>query len=160
MKTIIFLFAIIFLLMFGLAASQEFTKTGKFPFLNAEKTPTATINNHTFKLLVAKTSQEKDLGLGKRKSLDKNSGMLFLFDNADYYAFWAKDMQFPIDIIFISDNRIVTIYPNVAAPKHTTDNLPILKPKEPIDKVLEINAGLSKKYQFNLGDEVKVEDLQ
>ena len=145
--------------MFGLAASQEFTKTGKLPFLNVEKTPTATINNHTFKLLVAKTAQEKEIGLSKRKSLDKNSGMLFTFDQPDYYSFWAKDMQFPIDILFINNDKIVTIYKDIK-PQKDQDSLPILKPKEVSDIVLEINAGLSEKYKFSEGDLVKVENLQ
>ena len=158
MKKLIFLFVIIFILLVGLAISQEYTKTGRLPF--KDKTPTATIKNHAFKLLLAKTAEEKEIGLSKQKSLPANKGMLFIFDQPDYYSFWAKKMQFPIDIIFISGNLIVSISPDVHPPKNESEDLPIIRPKEPSDLVLEINAGLSKKYKFNVGDAVKIDNLQ
>ena len=158
MKKLIFLLIILFALIFALAVSQNYFKTGQFPFLNSQKTPTATIDKNTFKLLIAKTSQEKELGLSKRDSLPKDTGMLFLFDSADYYAFWARDMRFPIDIIFINNDKIVTIFKDIK-PQKDQNNLPILRPKEVSNLVLEINAGLSEKYKFHEGDLINTEGL-
>ena len=123
------------------------------------KTPTATINNHTFKLELAKTQQEKQIGLSKKKILEKNAGMLFKFEKRGYYSFWMKDMKFPIDIIYIKDNRIVTIHKNVNPPINANERLPIYNSKEPADTILEINAGLSEKYNFKEKDLVEFKNI-
>lgn len=125
----------------------------------SQKTPTATINNYTFKLEVAKTQQEKEIGLSAKKMFGQNSGMLFLFERPAYYSFWMKNMKFPIDIIFIRNGRIVTIHKNVKPPTSNSENPPIYNSTEPADSVLEINAGLSEKYRFKEGDIVKLENL-
>lgn len=123
------------------------------------KTPTANINNHAFKLELAKTQQEKAIGLSKKEMLEKNAGMLFLFEKPDYYSFWMKDMKFPIDIIFIKKYHIVTIHKNVLPPINPNDRLPTFSPKEPADTVLEINAGLSEEYKFKEGDMVMFKNI-
>ena len=162
MKKLILLFMVLFALIFGATIVRNYSKTGKLPFLNSKnskKTAAATINGHNFNLLLAKTSAEKEIGLSKRDSLPKDFGMLFLFDSAGNYAFWAKDMRFPIDIIFINNDKIVTIYKNVK-PQKDQNNLPVFGPKEISNLVLEINSGLSDKYNIREGDTVKFENLQ
>jgi uncharacterized protein len=118
------------------------------------KTPRAQINGHVFSLYLAKTSEEQELGLAKYKKIDRNQGMLFLFNKPDYYSFWMKDMRFPIDIIFISGNKVVDIFQKV--PVSLNENLPVYTTKTKADKVLEINAGLAKKYNIEIGSKVKI----
>lgn len=117
-----------------------------------------TIQIKDFKFIVelADSVSKKALGLGKRDSIKENEGMLFLFDGPGTYGFWMKDMRFPIDIIWIRDNKIVDITENVLPePQKSIFNLKVYYPKEPVDKVLEIGAGLVKKYNFKIGDEIK-----
>lgn len=118
------------------------------------KTPTAKINGHAFSLFLAKTSEEQEIGLAKYNKIEQNQGMLFLFAKADNYSFWMKNMKFPIDIIFIENNEVVYIFPNV--PVSTNDNLPVYTTKTKANKVLEINAGLAKKYGIKIGTEVRI----
>jgi uncharacterized membrane protein (UPF0127 family) len=118
------------------------------------KTPSAAINNHVFSLYLAQTSEEQAVGLAKYKQIDVNQGMLFLFSKPGYYSFWMKDMHFPIDIIFISGNKVVDVFENV--PVSPNDNLPVYATKTRADKVLEINSGLSKKYNIEIGNTVKL----
>lgn len=120
---------------------------------------TAMIRNQTFTLDVVKTPKEKQVGLSEKTSIPTNYGMYFPFEKADYYAFWMKNMKMPIDIIFIRDNKIVTIHDSVPAPKSESDNLPLYQPDEPADAVLEITAGLSKKNGFAKGDTVTLKNL-
>ena len=94
-----------------------------------------------------------------REKLEKNEGMLFPYENEAIRAFWMKNMKFPIDIIYINQDTIATIKNNVQPPKNTKENPIIYAPTEPSDKVLEIKAGLSKKYGFKNGDKVKYENL-
>lgn len=156
MKVIFGLLGLLFIMIFAILILQNNPSVFKNPFT---KTPTATINKKTFSLLVAKKEKELEIGLSEKKSLPQDEGMLFVFEKTAYYSFWMKNMQFPIDIIFIKDNRVVNVYQDVQPPKSKDENLPIFKPEEPADRVLEINAGLSKKYGIKKGDEVKIENL-
>lgn len=121
----------------------------------ADGSQTVTIKDQTFKVSVAKTEEEKQKGLSGLTSLRLDEGKLFLFDKPDLYAFWMKDMKFPIDIIFINGNKIVSISENVKPT--TTGDLPTYEPTGPSDKALEINAGLSKKHNFKAGDTVTID---
>ena len=122
------------------------------------KSPTAKINNRSFKLYVAKSEKDKQVGLSKYKSLDNTKGMVFSFGKDNYYPFWMKEMKFPIDILYINDGKIVTIYKNVPTPKNTA-NPPIYNSTEPADTVLEVNAGISQKYNFKEGDKVSFSNI-
>lgn len=119
------------------------------------QSPTAEINHHLFSLYLAKTSQEQAIGLSKFAEIENNQGMLFIFQKPDYYSFWMKDMQFPIDIIFINSGRIVDIFQNVPVQKDN-NNLPTYTTGEKADRVLEINAGLAKQYNIRVGTEVRI----
>jgi len=116
-----------------------------------------TIDNHTFLIEVATTSAQQQQGLSGRASLPQNQGMLFIFKTPDRYPFWMKDMRFPLDMIFINDNKIVTIFQNVPTPVQGKTNLPVYAPSLPANQVLEINAGTAKQFDFKKGDTVKVD---
>lgn len=104
---------------------------------------TVTVNDKKINVLLADTEEKREKGLSGKKSLPENQGMLFIFDTADYPSFWMKEMQFPIDIIFINDKTVTTVYENVAPPADENEQLPLYKPSAPSDKVLEINGGQS-----------------
>lgn len=115
-----------------------------------------TVAEHTLKVEVADSPEEREAGLSKKNSLPENQGMLFVFEQPGEYPFWMKDMKFPIDIIFISGDKIVTIYGNVQPPTSDNPSLPLYSPTAPSDKVLEINAGLAEQYGMKQGDTVDV----
>lgn len=122
--------------------------------LAAKTTKTVTINGRSFDIDIAKSKDQQEKGLAIYDSLPENKGMVFPFDHSDYYAFWMKDMKFPIDIIYINQNKIVDVFENVPNPKSADSALPIFKPRTPANLVLEINAGLSQKYSFKIGDSI------
>lgn len=123
------------------------------------QTPTTTINGQTFRLTVAADEKEKEVGLSNRTSLPNDMGMIFPFEEEGFHSFWMKGMKFPIDIIFIRDSRIVDILAQVKPPKSSSESLTVYKPKELADAVLEMNSGLSKKYQFKAGDLVTIKSM-
>ncbi|HEX7042169.1 MAG TPA: DUF192 domain-containing protein [Patescibacteria group bacterium] len=122
-----------------------------FPFLNK---PQVTINHHNFYVEIAKTEAQKEKGLGDRKSLEENHGMYFPFETSGNYAFWMKDMEFPIDIIYISNERIVNIFTDTkpALDPSTT----VVRPTQNVDAVLEINAGETERNNIKVGDKVNL----
>jgi hypothetical protein len=125
----------------------------KVYYLNPQQ-PNAEINGHVFSLYLAKTSKDQEIGLAKFAEIAKNQGMLFIFQKADYYSFWMKNMRFPIDIIFINKNKIVDIFQKVPVSKN--GNLPIYTTHAKADKVLEINSGLSDEYKIKIGNNIKI----
>ena len=128
-------------------------------FVVLSKKPTAIINGQSFTLYVAKTQKEKEIGLSKYNKLPQNMGMIFIFDKPGSYNFWMRNMKFPIDILFIKDGLTTTIYRNAEKPKDQNQNLFVYQPKFPIDKVLEISAGLSEKYNIKEGNTIKFKNL-
>lgn len=124
--------------------------------LPTKKIPYVSINNHIFNLELAKTEKEREIGLAKYSNIQNDFGMLFVFEKSGNYSFWMKDMKFPIDIIFIRNGKIVAIFNNVPPPTSNSSQLPIYKPEKISDTVLEINAGLSKKYNFKENDAVNI----
>lgn len=125
---------------------------------NSQTKTKVTINNKSFNVFVAKTETEKQIGLSSKNKIDDDQGMLFLFDKPDFYSFWMKEMKFPIDIIYIENNKITTIIKN-AQVLSETGNLPTYQPKEKSEMVVEIKAGLAEKYKINEGSSVKIENL-
>lgn len=121
------------------------------------RNPTAEIKGQTFKLEVAKTEEQKQIGLSKHEELAKDSGMIFLFEKEGNYTFWMKDMKFPIDIIYIKGDTVVEVFEDQKP--ITSGTPPIIVPSAPADKVFEINAGLSKEYGIKKGDTIKLSNL-
>lgn len=118
-----------------------------------------TVNGNKFNVELAKTETEKQIGLSKTNRLSDNEGMLFVFTRPDYYSFWMKEMKFPIDIIYINGNRVVSVVKNALPPSETNGNLSVYQPKDKSDKVLEVNAGLAEKYNIKEGSIVDINNL-
>jgi len=116
----------------------------------------AVINGHLFSITIAKTEKEKEIGLSNTSTLAKDQGMIFIFDKPDYYAFWMRNMKYPLDIIYISKGKIVSIAENVKNPNNPSIPLPVYRPSQVVDTVLEINGGLSESYHFTPGSNVSV----
>jgi hypothetical protein len=140
-----------FFLVVAVIANAMVNKDSKSVFSIFVKPQTVTIDDAKFSVTIAKTQAEREKGLSGKDQLPQDEGMLFLFDKPDYYEFWMKDMKFPLDMIFINDNKVVDIFPEVSDKNQTIKE----KSRQPADKVLEINSGITKKYGFKIGDSVK-----
>lgn len=143
------LIVVIFIVLVGIYVIAQNTSSEKF----------VAINDNKFQVKVAETDTEKQIGLSKTESLPENEGMLFLFDEPDFYAFWMRDMKFPIDIIFINGNKVTTIISNALPPSQTNGSLTTFQPKEKSDKVLEVNAGIAQKYNIQEGSVIDLNNL-
>ena len=94
----------------------------------------------------------REKGLSGRTSLDAGRGMLFSFVIPSMHGFWMKDMNFPIDIVWIdATHRVVGINDNLQPSSYPNTFFP---PKN-ISFVLEINAGAAKEFGIKVGDVLK-----
>ena len=103
-----------------------------------------------FYVEIADTKEKRQKGLMYRKLLYANQGMLFDFKGETKVSFWMKDTLIPLDIIFIDQKGyIVNIYEN-AIPLSTKSINSVYQ----VRAALEVNAGLVKKLNINIGDRV------
>ena len=106
--------------------------------------------NITFNVEIAKTIEERRTGLMYRKKLLNNEGMLFIFPREKIIQLWMKNTYIPLDVIFISENKvIVDIKKNMEKLSET-----IVKSKVRSRYALEFNAGLINKLDIEIGDKV------
>lgn len=106
----------------------------------------------SYKVETAVTHEEMARGLMDRKSLRKDSGMIFNLAGERSVAMWMQDTYIPLDMIFIGeDGKICWIYEN-AEPMSTKLIRPECSGK--IIAVVEINAGDVKKNGMRIGDQV------
>lgn len=153
MKKVLVFYVLLVVVIIIFALSRG---TNLLQFGTSTKGATAKIENKTYKLILTKTDAEKIKGLSGRSNLAAGTGMLFAFPQKNKYAFWMKDMRFPIDIIYIDDNKVVDFVENAPAPASGQDasTLPIYKPSAPANYVLEVNAKEISKNKIKKGDTV------
>ena len=113
------------------------------------------IGNGIINAEVAVSRQKQYQGLSDRTSLADNSGMLFVFRQPARYYFTMRGMEFPLDFIWISGDKVVDLTANVAQP--TGSKKPVLiSPDHPVNMVLEVNAGTIKRLKITVGATVWV----
>ncbi len=100
---------------------------------------------------IADTPPSQARGLSGRSSLYDIEGMLFLFPRDGRYGFWMKDMQFPIDIIWLDKDWMVTEVTESLDPSTYPD---VSYSQDPVRAVLEVAAGFSERHGVKIGDKV------
>lgn len=98
----------------------------------------------------AETDYEVQTGLMYRNSMEDNQGMLFIFPDVAMHSFYMKNTEFPLDIIFIDENQRVASFQKNAQPLNEAG----LSSQVPVKYVLEINAGLSDRWNLIEGDSI------
>lgn len=69
------------------------------------------VGDKKYTVKVAKTEEEKIQGLQEVTSLGEDEGMLFIYDEPQEMAFWMKDTEIPLDIIFIDeDEEVISVH--------------------------------------------------
>jgi hypothetical protein len=115
---------------------------------------TVSFGDTKVKVEIATTPDDMAKGLSNRKSLGENDGMLFVFSEPGTPAFWMKDMEFSLDIIWIQNDTVVDIASNL--PPLAGDYVSTYAPRVPANYVLEVNAGFTAKHRIKIGDKVDV----
>lgn len=122
--------------------------------LKRRETYVALSKNVKITVELAQNDAEQYRGLSDRKSLCQTCGMLFVWTDYDLRTFVMRDMNFPLDIIFIADNKIMKIASNLWPEGNPPQN--IYSSDVPVNYVLEINGGLTDRYGIEVGDEVTI----
>jgi len=111
------------------------------------------VNDVLFKADTAIFLDKKYKGLSKINSINDNQAMLFVYLYSGEHGFWMKDVNFPLDFLWIEKNKIIEISENIN-PFNNEGQITQLKPNHKVDKVLEIKAGTVSRCGIKIGDEV------
>ena len=105
---------------------------------------------HNINAQLAKTAEQREVGLMFRTSMAANDGMLFAFEQAGQQCFWMKNTLIPLAVAFVADDgRIV--------------NIDSMKPQTldghcsaaPVRYVLEMNEGWFTKRGIKAGSRLR-----
>jgi len=111
-----------------------------------------------FLVEVVDTTETLSKGLSGRKILPQRQGMLFVFPNLEVHSMWMPNMYFPLDIVWIdNEKKIIKIEENIS-PCSGTNNCTSYSSLYPTKYAIELNAfdasriGLTvgKKLSFNV----------
>jgi hypothetical protein len=109
-----------------------------------------------FLVEIADTAGKREMGLQYRRNLADDRGMIFLFPSESPQTFWMKNTPISLDMIFINrDRKIVGIVERTVP--FSLDSRSVTAPSQ---YVLEINAGLARRYGIQTGDSVRFEGIK
>jgi len=120
----------------------------------AAETSTLTIDSsqgpQSFKVELARTPAEMELGLMFRQNLAADAGMLFVYPSEQSVAFWMKNTLIPLDMLFIGGDGHIRRIVERTIPLSTNP----IPSGDPIRAVLEINGGAAARLGIRTGDMV------
>ena len=98
--------------------------------------------------------EDRAMGLMFRPSLAEDRGMLFFFENPDFHGIWMKNCKFPIDIVWLDEEKKV-VDVKEGAPPCRADPCPVYQPMRRASWVVEINSGQAKRERLVRGAAVR-----
>jgi uncharacterized protein len=132
----------------GHGAAQYAAPTGEVVFPDGTRV----------KVEIADTEAKRQRGLMFREQLAPNEGMIFLFDELDYYPFWMKNTLIPLDMLWLDpDGRVVSIAQSV--PPCKADPCPSYFPDAKSVYVVEVVSGFVREHKVKVGDVLQLRNV-
>lgn len=107
------------------------------------------LHHHTFYTTIVQKEAELEKGLSGTDSLPADHAMLFVFPNADKWGIWMKDMNYPLDIVWLNEDRVVIHMEKNVSPSSYPK---AFKPDQPARYVIELPSGTIEKTGIVIGD--------
>lgn len=142
LKSFCLLSASFLFIQFGLAKSAE---------IKFEKTQIK-IAGKQITVELAKTPAQQQQGLMFRTALNKDEGMLFVFSNEDYRAFWMRNTFIDLSIGYFDKNRVLKEIYDMKATTSLDLHFPTYPSQSKAQYALEMTKGWFKKNKVKIGD--------
>tara|TARA_B100001079_G_C16360563_1_gene492715 strand:- start:215 stop:661 length:447 start_codon:yes stop_codon:yes gene_type:complete len=138
--------------MFLFLSGQSFTVVDLDRDLNKSSLIISTSKKtcYLLSIWVVHSAKEKARGLMYVRNMPEQSGMLFVYTESDQRSMWMKNTYIPLDIIFIKNSETISSIARNTEPL----SLKNIRSTEPVNYVLEINAGMTKKMGIVPNDKV------
>lgn len=96
------------------------------------------LGDGVFKAKLAKTEAAREQGLGGTSQLASDQAMIFVFSKDEKWSMWMRDMNYPIDMIWLNSNKQVVYIVKNASPDSYPENF---TPNTAARYVIEVPAG-------------------
>ena len=141
-----------------LLAAIMLTAVGVKAYAYVWKKATVSIGGQKVRVLVADTDTRLFGGWSNHKDMGNYGGMLFIFRERAQHTMVMRDMQFPLDIVWLDGNTVVDMAPNLPPePGRTEAELTPYFARGLSTKVLELSAGFTKRNAVKVGDKITME---
>ncbi len=116
-----------------------------------QQLPTVTLHAgmHNIVAQVARTSEQRQIGLMFRRQMAAHEGMIFVFETPATQCFWMRNTLIPLSAAFLADDGSIV---NVEDMKPQSDESHCSK--KPVRFVLEMNQGWFAKRGLKPGDKL------
>lgn len=113
------------------------------------------INERKLTVLVADTPTHWAKGWSGKNDMGNYQGMLFKFADKRQHVMVMRDMEFPLDIVWLDGNVVIDMAPGLAPEKGKQDgDLTRYGARLPSTAVLELPAGFLEANGLKIGDNV------
>jgi len=136
----------------GSTGQRVFTKDDPWPLIYPN-TKSMQISDISVRASVAETWPERIRGLSNTPYLPMDVVKLFIFDSPGFHSIWMKDMNYPIDILWVDDSFQIIHIEEDAKPE-TYPNLFV--PGSPALYVIETASGFVRENQIKIGDQIVI----
>ncbi len=110
---------------------------------------TIKIGEVIFNMELADTDAERIKGLSGRQSLPQDTALVFQFEKEERQGFWMKDMYFPIDMVWVDQNKKIVHIESEVSPNTFPK---VFNPEEKALYVIELNSGEVLQNKIKIGD--------
>jgi uncharacterized protein len=104
------------------------------------------------KVQISETPAELEQGLMFRESLQKDEGMLFIFNRPRILSFWGKNTFIPLDIAFVDENDVITDINSIEP-----HNLKSITSTKKCLMAVECNKDFFDNHNISVGDKIDIE---
>lgn len=116
--------------------------------------PVIYVGQGSFHTVVAQTQAERQRGLSGSAPLADDQAMLFVFPSDGKWGFWMKDMNYPIDIIWLDQHQVVRHIAENAQPGSYPDIT--FAPPVATRYVIETKAGIARAKRITIGTQADI----
>jgi len=148
--TLLRITAIVF---FGLLLSAQASQDSDLDSAFSRDTLIISADQHAcyfFDIYVASSRAQQMRGLMHVRELPEMTGMIFVYRRAEIHSMWMKNTYIPLDMLFIRGDGTVSSVAADTVPL-TLDSVASI---EPVNYVLELNAGVTAK--LGIGTESQI----
>ena len=112
------------------------------------------LGDKTIYMDIADNPDKMHLGLGGRRSLAADRGMIFIYGDSGQRCFWMKDMEFPIDILWLdAQKKVGHIEKSLDPDTYPQSYCPDVATRY----VVELQSGVSQAAGIKSGDSLEFE---
>ncbi|MCK4757535.1 MAG: DUF192 domain-containing protein [Thermoplasmata archaeon] len=107
---------------------------------------------------VASTPEERLIGLMGVAHLPEDEGMVFVFEETKTVEFWMKNVEIPLDIVFIDVNMTIINITEANVESNVTPESEMARYPSggPVKYVVEFNRGICSSNGIMIGSQVNI----